>query len=97
MKVSHYLGAIKKIENAWEVNPALAFMPKALANKLVQQGTYKGFIHDVSQDFDIWENKQYVNPPALAKGDGPVGQFRVWCKQFYPNKKEVVEMERRVV
>jgi hypothetical protein len=40
---------------------------------------------DVGQDLHIWENKQYVIPPSLAEGDGPVGAYRKWSRQFYPD------------
>jgi len=39
--------------------------------------------HDAQQDFPIWENKRYVDKPALAAGDGPIGLYRRWAKQFY--------------
>lgn len=39
---------------------------------------------DVEQDFEIWKHKRYVHPPQLAQGDGPIGAYRRWCKQFYP-------------
>jgi hypothetical protein len=42
-------------------------------------------VHDVKQDFHIWQNKRYVHPPQLAVGDGPIGAYRRWCKQFYPS------------
>lgn len=35
------------------------------------------------QDVPIWEHKVHVNPPALAEGDGPIGKYRQWVKQFY--------------
>jgi hypothetical protein len=38
---------------------------------------------DVSQDFELWRYKRYVPQPALAKGDGPVGLYRRWTRQFY--------------
>ena len=44
----------------------------------------------LGQDIPIWENKVYVNPPLLADGDGPVGVFRRWCKQFYQDGSEPV-------
>jgi hypothetical protein len=28
-------------------------------------------------------HKRYVDRPALASGDGPVGLYRKWVKQFY--------------
>ena len=74
------------------------YLPPVNQYDLIIHGTaFKGFMHDVGQDFNIWQNKEYVHPPALAKGDGPVGQYRVWCKQFYPNKKEIIEQPEMVV
>jgi len=37
----------------------------------------------VRRDIPIWENKSFPNPPLLCDGDGPVGMFRKWAKQFY--------------
>jgi hypothetical protein len=42
-----------------------------------------GLSHDARQDFPIWEHKRYTHPPALARGDGPIGKYRQWAKQFY--------------
>ncbi|MEX1038253.1 MAG: Rieske 2Fe-2S domain-containing protein [Acidimicrobiia bacterium] len=60
---------------------------RALPAGLVRTGAtrfiLKGFTDDASQDFPIWENKAYVSPPRLAKGDGPIGMYRKWAKQFY--------------
>lgn len=39
--------------------------------------------NDVAQDFRVWEHKRYVARPALAEGDGPVGVYRRWARQFY--------------
>jgi nitrite reductase/ring-hydroxylating ferredoxin subunit len=41
------------------------------------------FWRDLTKDFPIWENKQFVEHPRLAKGDGPIIQFRRWARQFY--------------
>jgi len=40
---------------------------------------------EVDQDLDIWTYKKFVDPPRLAKGDGPVVAYRRWARQFYPN------------
>ena len=45
----------------------------------------KGMAKDVKQDFPIWENKAYMHPPSLVKNDGPIGAYRKWAGQFYPN------------
>jgi nitrite reductase/ring-hydroxylating ferredoxin subunit len=37
----------------------------------------------VRRDIPIWENKAFPHPPLLCDGDGPVGVFRKWAKQFY--------------
>jgi hypothetical protein len=56
--------------------------------RLVQEIALKGIAHDVSQDHEIWENKVYVKEPRLARGDGPIGRYRLWCRQFYPEALE---------
>ena len=43
-----------------------------------------GVVHDFRQDMAVWESKRYLGRPVLAEGDGPVGAFRKWCRQFYP-------------
>ena len=42
------------------------------------------FIVDFPKDFPIWENKAYMDKPLLVGGDGPIGRYRRWCRQFYP-------------
>ena len=60
--------------------------------KGITGGIGKAFIAEVSrqleQDIPIWENKVYKNPPVLCDGDGPIGLFRRWAKQFYPEPSD---------
>lgn len=42
------------------------------------------YMDDHALDFNIWNNKRYLENPVLAKGDGDVASFRRWFKQFYP-------------
>ena len=37
----------------------------------------------LGQDIPIWEHKVMKDRPVLCDGDGPIGLFRRWCKQFY--------------
>ncbi|MFT5104204.1 MAG: phenylpropionate dioxygenase-like ring-hydroxylating dioxygenase large terminal subunit [Candidatus Latescibacterota bacterium] len=74
---------LKKIKNAYKVNPVLALLPKSLVNMIIGKASFNGFLNDVKEDFHIWENKTFIAPPALAKGDGPIGKYRTWAKQFY--------------
>ena len=62
----------------------LNLLPQTLAVKLIRKMAFRAYTHDLHQDFDIWENKIYVHPPVLAKGDGPVAKYRKWARQFYP-------------
>ena len=41
-------------------------------------------IRQMEQDIPIWENKVFAPQPLLCDGDGPIGAFREWAKQFYP-------------
>lgn len=56
--------------------------------KGITGGIGKAFMAEISrqleQDIPIWENKIYIDQPLICKGDGPIGAFRVWSKQFYP-------------
>lgn len=66
--------------------PRLSLGSRALRwlDRIVGPTLIENFENDVSQDFEIWTNKRYVHPPALAEGDGPVGRYRRWARQFYP-------------
>jgi phenylpropionate dioxygenase-like ring-hydroxylating dioxygenase large terminal subunit len=63
------------------------FTLKKLPDKDVTQGVGKAFIREVSrqleQDIPIWEHKVYFDHPVLCDGDGPIGLFRKWSRQFY--------------
>ena len=54
----------------------------------------RAFLADVHQDVPLWENKVFVSPPALAQGDGPIGKYRQWARQFYAQEQlgEVVAL-----
>jgi len=75
--------SIQEITHPQRIHPLLWLVPRALFNRFIAHLTFRGFIHDVQQDFEIWEHKRYIQPPALAKGDGPIGKYRTWARQFY--------------
>jgi 3-ketosteroid 9alpha-monooxygenase subunit A len=35
------------------------------------------------QDIPIWEHKTFRPNPLLCAGDGPIGRYRKWARQFY--------------
>ncbi len=62
----------------------LRAVPRSVVAAAAPRFILNGFAGDASQDFPIWENKAYVSPPRLARGDGPIGIYRKWAQQFYP-------------
>lgn len=56
-----------------------------------------GFARGAAQDFPIWENKRYVERPALAVGDGPIGLYRRWARQFYEKPEATTARSREMV
>lgn len=69
------------------VDVRFSFRVKKLHDADITKGVGKAFVAEVSrqleEDIPIWENKIYLDRPALCDGDGPIGPFRKWCKQFY--------------
>ena len=65
------------------ISPSLAPVPRPLVRAAMARFIFRGFTQDVAQDFVIWKHKRYVQPPVLAAGDGPVGKYRQWARQFY--------------
>lgn len=64
----------------WLPWPLLSrFLPRVVLGQVVQ---------DVRQDTLIWANKIHLDPPALMKGDGPIGLYRRYVRQFYPLEHE---------
>ena len=65
------------------LSPLLGLLPKALSLRLVRAAAFHGYVADIKKDLAIWQTKRYVEPPARAVGDGPIGVFRRYCRQFY--------------
>jgi phenylpropionate dioxygenase-like ring-hydroxylating dioxygenase large terminal subunit len=84
--------SMRPIARSRRVHPGLALVPRALLSGFIDRATFANYGHDVSQDFEIWRHKRYVHPPALAAGDGPIGLYRRWARQFYPELREEVRL-----
>jgi len=69
------------------VDVRFSFMVKKTANQQLTDNVGKAFIAEIerqlSQDIPIWEHKIMKMRPMLCDGDGPIGLFRRWAKQFY--------------
>ena len=72
----------------------LGRVPSRLLDRVLGAAAMRGFLSDVRQDLPLWEHKVFVSPPALAQGDGPIGAYRKWARQFYRQEKvgEVVAL-----
>ena len=62
----------------------LGFLPSKLRRSLMNQILLTQQKRDVLQDVAIWERKRFRTPPRLCKSDGPIGMYRRYCRQFYP-------------
>ena len=70
------------------VDVRFSFSLKKLGGAEITRGIGAAFIGEVArqleQDIPIWENKTQWERPVLCDGDGPIGLFRRWSRQFYP-------------
>jgi putative sterol carrier protein len=58
-------------------------MPDPAYTREMDEIFWDAFVADFPRDFPIWENKAYLDKPLLAGGDGPIGRYRRWARQFY--------------
>jgi phenylpropionate dioxygenase-like ring-hydroxylating dioxygenase large terminal subunit len=47
------------------------------------------FQSELQKDMVFWESKRYLARPAIDLSDGPIGEFRRFCRQFYPALAQV--------
>lgn len=62
----------------------VAAMPGALFDWVMGGLGFRTYCTDVQADVPIWSTKRYAETPRLADGDGPIGRYRRWARQFYP-------------
>lgn len=74
--------SVLRVAQPARIHPLLALAPRRWLTERIAAAAFKEFVSDVAQDLPIWNNKVYVSPPALAQGDGPVGLYRKWARQF---------------
>jgi 3-ketosteroid 9alpha-monooxygenase subunit A len=53
------------------------------ANTGVGAALIRDLEKQMAQDIAIWENKRHHERPLLCDGDGPVGVYRRWMRQFF--------------
>ncbi len=67
-----------------------ASMPRKLGpvTPLLRWIVHRIVCQEVEQDLDVWSYKAYLENPALAKGDGPIAEYRRYASQFYAPSAE---------
>jgi nitrite reductase/ring-hydroxylating ferredoxin subunit len=58
-------------------------LPTRALDALIMRSLHSSFAGDVSQDVPIWSHKRALEHPCIAEGDGPLGRYRSWARQFY--------------
>ncbi|GGL09664.1 aromatic ring-hydroxylating oxygenase subunit alpha [Mangrovihabitans endophyticus] len=58
----------------------LATLPAA---RLLSAVLQRVAIVDTGADLLMWHYQQHLEQPRLARGDGPIGRYRQWARQFY--------------
>lgn len=66
-------------------------MPDPGYTREIDDAFWQAFNVDFPRDFPIWEKKAYIDKPLLVPGDGPIGRYRRWCRQFYDLPAEAAE------
>jgi hypothetical protein len=69
------------------------FVPWSLVARVLRYFILSHAVGDVLQDGPIWANKVYLDPPVLLKGDGPIGAYRRYVRQFYPADSANLEID----
>ncbi|NLY94706.1 MAG: aromatic ring-hydroxylating dioxygenase subunit alpha [Myxococcales bacterium] len=73
--------------DADHVDVRFSFTVKKVGGADITRGVGKAFVAEVTrqleEDIPIWENKIQHEHPLLCDGDGPIGVFRRWSRQFY--------------
>lgn len=58
-------------------------IPLRVARDLAATLVMLRYAREVTSDIAVWNHKRYLDQPALAEGDGPIGKYRRWARQFY--------------
>jgi len=95
--VETFLVATTTPIDADHVHVRFNFQVKKVGGADVTRGVGKAFMKEIvkqlEEDRPIWENKVQHENPLLCDGDGPIGLFRRWTRQFYswPEEQQAAE------
>ncbi len=75
--------SIRDFRASPRLHAGLRRLPRFFTEGLLGRALLRIYRHEVEQDFAIWKHKRFIDAPPLASGDGPVGLYRKWVRQFY--------------
>lgn len=58
-------------------------VPRGPISLFLRWGLMRAYVQDVTDDLEIWQTKRYLPRPRIVAGDGPIGRYRHWARQFY--------------
>jgi hypothetical protein len=73
---------IEDVELAGLLDPCAQPRTRSVARG-IGKAWLKEIVKQLEQDRPIWEHKVQHENPLLCDGDGPIGVFRRWSRQFY--------------
>ena len=79
---------MKDIERPNALVPGLGLVPKRVLNAALLRVFFNVYRKDISQDFEIWENKKYLVYPRVGPDERPIVRFRRYCQQFYTDSAD---------
>ncbi len=75
---------VREIRKPRRFITGLGFVPMKLRHRLMNHILLSQQKREVLQDVVIWDRKRYRPTPRLCRADGPIGKYRRYCRQFYP-------------
>lgn len=79
---------MKDIEHPNALVPGLSLIPKRVLNAWLLRIFFGIYRKDISQDFEIWENKKYLVYPRVGPDERSIVRFRRYCEQFYTDSAD---------
>lgn len=55
---------------------------------VTRRAIFEKVAFELRRDMVVWKHQRHLHHPALAAGDGPIGKYRRWASQFYPQSPE---------
>ena len=76
---------VRQLRNPKGLTSGLRIFPLRFRTRIMNKILIASQKHDVMQDVVIWRNQKHRSRPKLCSGDGAIGKYRHYCKQFYPD------------